>query len=152
MTAKIVEVIAQILDALSKNYSLEEVNKKLSSDKNFDKQTVSTAFSWIYDKKLTNNYFKKSIKNKEIKSFRFLTEEEKEVLGVENYDYITHLINVGLLKLSDLDNILEQITLFPGDKISKEEINWLILFSLVDLNESIPPGSRVLLYSSDTIN
>lgn len=152
MTAKIVEVIAQILDALSKNSSLEEVNKKLSHNKNFDKQTVSTAFSWIYDKKLTNNYFNNSIKNKEIKSFRFLTEEEKEILGVENYDYITHLINVGLLKLTDLDNILEQVTLFPGDKISKEEINWLILFSLVDLNESIPPGSRVLLYSSDTIN
>ncbi|HEX2868007.1 MAG TPA: DUF494 family protein [Ignavibacteriales bacterium] len=152
MTAKIVEVIAQILDALSKNSSLEEVNKTLSHNKNFDKQTVSTAFSWIYDKKLTNNYFSNSIKNKEIKSFRFLTEEEKEILGVENYDYITHLINVGLLKLTDLDNILEQITLFPGDKISKEEINWLILFSLVDLNESIPPGSRVLLYSSDTIN
>lgn len=152
MTAKIVEVLAEILDALGKNSSLEEVNNKLSKDLNFDKQTVSTAFSWIYDKKLTNSNKNIKKRNSKLKSYRFLTEEEKDVLGSENYNYIIHLINVGLLKVKDLDTILEQISLYPGERISKEEINWLILFSLVDFDESILPGSRFLLYTSDTIN
>jgi uncharacterized protein Smg (DUF494 family) len=81
-----------------------------------------------------------------------LTDEEKDILGSENYNYIIHLINVGLLKVKDLDTILEQISLYPSERISKEEINWLILFSLVDFDESILPGSRFLLYTSDTIN
>ncbi|MGE5497786.1 MAG: DUF494 family protein [Syntrophothermus sp.] len=152
MTAKIVEVLAEILDALGKNYSIEEVNRIISKDKSFDKQTVSTAFSWIFDKKLANSNFNLINIDTKVKSFRFLTEEEKDTLGLGNYNYIIHLINVGLLKLTDLDSILEQIALYPGERISKEEINWLILFSLVDFDESILPGSRFLLYSSDTIN
>lgn len=152
MTAKIVEILAEILEALGKNYSLEEVNNRLSKDKNFDKQTVSTAFSWIYDKKLANAGLNLRKKHKKLKSYRFLTEEERDILGSDNYNYIVHLINVGLLQTKDLDTILEQISMYPGERISKEEINWLILFSLVDFDESILPGSRFLLYTSDTIN
>jgi uncharacterized protein Smg (DUF494 family) len=152
MTAKIVEVLAEILEALGKNYSLEEVNNRLCKDSNFDKQTVSTAFSWILDKKLANASLNINKKRKKLKSHRFLTDEEKDILGSDNYNYIIHLINVGLLKVKDLDTILEQISLYPSERISKEEINWLILFSLVDFDESILPGSRFLLYTSDTIN
>lgn len=151
MTAKIVEVLAKILEALSNNYSLEEVNTSLSKDKAFDKQTVSTAFSWVLDKRLANLPLSqnKNIKNN---SIRILSEEEKELLGLENYKYLTHLLAVGLLRDVDLDLILEQVALYPGDVITKDEINWLILFSLVGFDENILPGSRVLLYSSDTIN
>ncbi|MEI7812290.1 MAG: DUF494 family protein [Ignavibacteria bacterium] len=152
MTAKIVEVLAKILEALGNNYSLEEVNKKLSKDKRFDMQTLSVAFSWLYDKKLANGSHNIFNKDQKLSSFRFLTEEEKEVIGIENYNYIIHLINVGLLKMPDIDAILAQIAFYPGNKISKEEINWLILFSLVDFGETVLPGSRFLLYSSDTIN
>ncbi|MGE5457527.1 MAG: DUF494 family protein [Methanococcaceae archaeon] len=151
MTAKIVEVLARILEGLSQNYSLEEVNKKLSKDKNLDKQLVSAAFSWVFDRKLNNTEAEENVTEK-IKSFRILTEEEKNLLGIDNFNYITHLINVGLVSTTDFDALLNQLMLFPGERISKEEINWLILFSLVDFDPSILPGSRFLLYSSDTIN
>jgi uncharacterized protein Smg (DUF494 family) len=150
MTAKLVEILAKILDALRNNYTLEEVNKKLLKEKNVNKQIVSAAFSWIYDKKL--NLKDRTVDKLKKKNFRFLNQDEIDILGMENYNYIIHLMNVGLLNASELDSILEQILLYPGERISKEEINWIILFSLVDFQEDILPGSRFLLYSSDTIN
>lgn len=149
MTTKFVEILAKILEGLGQNYSLEEVNKKLLTEKSINKQTISAAFSWLYDKKLN----KSNDRNKpNTKNFRLLSEQEKDFLGVDNYNYISHLINVGLLNSSDLDFILDQLYLYPGDNITKEEINWIILFSLVDFSENVPPGSRFLLSSSDTIN
>ena len=149
MTTKFVEVLAIIMEGLGQNYSLEEVNRKLLKVKNVNKQTISAAFSWIYDKRL--NKSSKKIKSN-TKKFRILNEEEKNFLGIDNFNYLTHLINVELLNSSDLDSILDQLFLYPGETITKEEINWIILFSLVDFSEDILPGSRFLLYSSDTIN
>jgi uncharacterized protein Smg (DUF494 family) len=51
-----------------------------------------------------------------------------------------------------LEMTLEQIMMYPKETITKDDINWIILISLIDFNSDILPGSRVLLYSSDTIN
>lgn len=152
MTSKIVEVLAKILEELNKNYSLEEVTKSLSKNKDYDQRTVSVAFSLIYDKMLSSRLSNKKKDTKKKKNIRILSAEEQEILGSENYNYILHLINVGLLDSLDFEMIIEQLMMFPDDKISRNDINWIILLSLVDFNSEILPGSRVLLYSSDTIN
>ena len=153
MTEKIVEVLAEILERLKKNSSLEEVNKVLSKNKRFDEQTLSAAFSLVFDKVLTQRIASGKKNNNGNKSnFRLLTAEEQEVIGIENYNYILHLYNVGLLDYIDFEMILEQIMLFPSESITKDDINWTIFISLVDFNADILPGSRLLLYSSDNIN
>lgn len=151
MTAKIVEVIARILDGLNNNISLEEVNNQLAIDKEYDKQTVSAAFSLVYDKVLTSKIVKDK-SNSQIQNIRLLTEEEKDVLGIDNCDYLLKLWKIGLIDSADVEIILEQLMLFPSDSINREDINWIILVSLVEFNSKILPGSRILLYSSDTIN
>jgi len=151
MAAKIVEVLARILDGLNKNFSLEEVNLSLVKNKEFDRQTVGVAFSLVYDKVLSNKLSPK--KRKRVSNnFRILSDEEKEILGIENYNYLMHLYNVGLINSIDVETILEQVGLYPENTITKEDINWIILISLIDFNSEILPGSRILLYSSDTIN
>lgn len=151
MPTKIVEVLAKILDGLNKNFTLEEVNLSLVKNKEFDQQTVGVAFSLVYDKVLSNKLNPK--KRKKISNnFRILSEEEKDSLGLENYNYLMHLYNVGLITSTDVETILEQVGLFPDNTVTKEDINWIILISLIDFNSEIPPGSRILLYSSDTIN
>lgn len=152
MTAKIVEVLAEILEALNKNYSLDEVNKYISTKKEFDKQTVSAAFSLVYDKVLSSKLSKKRRDLEKKRTFRILTDDEKEIIGLENYNYLIRLNNIGLLDSIDFEMALEQLLMFPDDTITKDDINWIILISLVDLSAEILPGSRVLLYSSDTIN
>lgn len=151
MTAKIVEVLALILDGINNDLSLEEVNYSLSEGNKYDKQTLSAAFSLVYDKMLSNKVRGKAKKEK-VRRLRAFTEEEKDLLGIDNLNYIIHLMNVGLLESYDIEMLLEQLLMFPEDKISKEDINWIILVSLVEFNSKILPGSRILLYSSDTIN
>lgn len=152
MTAKIVEVMAIILEDLNKNFSLEEVHKNLIENKQYDNKTVATAFSWVYDKLMSESKrAKNSVLPKE-RNFRILSNEELELLGFENYNYVIRLINVGLLRFSDLDLILEQLNMFPNEKVSKEIINWLILFTFVEDDFNMSPGSRILLTHSDTIN
>lgn len=151
MTAKIVEVLAKILEGININQiSLDEINKILSEKNEFDKQTVSAAFSLIYDKILVHKISDRNKHNK--KAFRVLTDEEKEILGTENINYLMYLMNVGLVDSNDMEMILEQVMMFLQGDITKEDINWIVFISLVDFNSEILPGSRVLLYSSDRIN
>jgi len=151
MNTKVVEVLAQILDGLNKNRSLEDVNSKISNENKFDKQTVSAAFSLVYDKILTNSG-EKIIDEKKNKNFRLLNEEEIESIGIEYYNYLMHLQNIQLLDSDDIEMLLEQILLFPNQTLSFEDINWMILVSLVEYNTKILPGSRVILYATDKIN
>jgi len=151
MNSKVVEVLAQILDGLNKNFSLEDVNSKINKENRFDKQTVSAAFSLVYDKILTNSGEKIKSDSKNI-NFRLLNEEELEMVGIEYYDYLMHLQNIKLLDSDDIEMLIEQILLFPNQTLSYEDINWMILVSLVEYNTKILPGSRVTLYSSEKIN
>ena len=152
MTTKVVEVLAKILDGLNKKYSLEDVNKNLASENKFDKQTVSAAFSLVYDKIVASRIEKNIDFAEPNKNIRILSEEELDTIGVEYYSYLIHLQNIGLIDLSDFEVLLEQILLFPTNNITLEDINWMILVSLVDYDSKILPGSRVTLFSSDTIN
>lgn len=152
MSNKIIEVMARILEGLKNNSSFDEVNKMLNKDKKLDKQTVSAAFSWILEKILIENSSKKVTDDIDLQGIRFLTEEEIDVLGHENYGYLLHLSNLGLLDSFEIDFILNQIFFFPEKSITKEEINWIVLFALVGYNDTLLPGSRVMLFSSDTIN
>ena len=152
MQPKIVEILAKILETLSSCDSLEDVNKKLLKDKEFDEHAIGIAFSLVYDKILLKNTHIKDNDESKNTGFRFLTEDEHEILGVENYNYLLHLINVGLLDMNQLETILEQINFYPENKLTRKEINWMVLLSLVDFDSDVPYGSRVLLFSSDSVN
>jgi len=152
MTAKIVEVLAKILEGLGNNYSLEEVTTLLKSNKEYDEQIVSAAFSLVFDKVLANKIGINKTKSTNKRNFRILSNEEVSLIGVKNYSYIQHLVNIGLLEPMDVEYLIDQVTAFPDEIISKDDINWMILFPLVDIESEILPGSRVILYSSDRIN
>ncbi|MEG8947400.1 DUF494 family protein [Rosettibacter firmus] len=151
MNSKIVDILTKILEGIGKGYSIEELNQHFMKNKKYDQQTLSIAFSLLIDK---ITFEKSKLENEESsnKSFRFLNEEEKEILGPENYNYLLHLFNIGLINTDTMEEILEQISLYPENRITKNDINWLVLFSIVDNNLIVPPGSRVLLYTSDSVN
>lgn len=149
MKTEIVEVITKILEGIGTNTPLEDVNRKLLKSKEYDEQTLSIAFSLIYDKILLTGKNKLRVKEK---SIRILTEEEKYILGTDNYNYIMHLYNLGLLNSESLESMLEQVIMFPENRITRKEINWIVLISIVDFDNEIPSGSRYLLYSSDSVN
>jgi uncharacterized protein Smg (DUF494 family) len=128
------------------------VNRSLIKSNQFDKQILGIAYSLIYDKVLSKKLHTGKKKPDMQSGIRFLSESEKESLGLENYNYLLHLINVGLLEVENLEIILDQITIFPDSRVTRREINWIILLSLVEFDSEVLPGSRMLLYSSDTVN
>lgn len=150
MTSKIVEVLTKILEALNQDKTLDDVNKKLKKAKEFDDKIISAAFALLYDKILLNK--SSELLSKESKSFRMFSNEETEILGIENQNYLLHLLNLGLIDSNNLEKILYQISLFPELNVSKNDINWMIILSLTETNNSLLPGSRFLLNSSDTVN
>lgn len=152
MTTKVVEVLAKILDGLNKDFSLEDVNSILNKEKQFDKQTVSAAFSLVYDKIAINKSSNNIEMDKSSKGLRIFNDLEIEEIGLENYNYLLHIQNIGLIDTKDLEILIEQILLYPTSNITLDDINWLILVSLVEYDSKILPGSRVTLFSTDTIN
>ncbi len=152
MTTKVVEVLAKILDGLNKDFSLEDVNNNLNKENKFDKQTVSAAFSLVYDKITINKIAKDIVNNNYTEGVRILSEYEIEAIGMDFYNYLIHIQNIGLIDPSDFEILLEKILMYPKNNISLDDINWLILVSLVNYDSKILPGSRATLFSSDTIN
>lgn len=152
MTSKLVDVLAKILEGLGNNSSIEEISKNLIKNKLYDDNLLSAAFSLVYDKILLRKNLKELAITSKPKSVRILSEDEKDLLGLDNYNYLLHLINVGLIDSSNLEAILNQLSLFPEMKVTRKEINWIILLALVDYDNELLPGSRSLIYSSDTVN
>lgn len=148
---KLVDLITQILEGISNDIPFDDLNKSLMNNQEYDEQTLGIAFSLIYDK-ILNRKENIQTKIKKERSIRFLTEEEKYILGVDNVNYLMHLFNLGLLDSDNLETILEQVIMFPENRLTRKEINWIVLLSIVDFDSENLPGSRNLLYSSDSVN
>ncbi|MCK9425856.1 MAG: DUF494 family protein [Ignavibacteriaceae bacterium] len=151
MRNRLAEVLSKLLDGLAKENSLEQVEIKLLKKKKFDKTVVATAYSWIYDKINANQLGRKTHKSIS-KGMRIFSEDEMHIIGVKNYNRLLKLYNISLLTNSDLDGIMEQIFFFPEFPLSDDEMNFLILNSIIDVDKLSIPGSRKLLYLSDKIN
>lgn len=150
MTSKIVDLLTKILEALNQNKTLDDVNKRLKMSKEFDDKLINAAFALLYDKIILNKSAESL--NHELKSFRMFSSEEIEILGIDNQNYLLYLLNLGLIDSNNLERILYQVTLFPELSVTRNDINWMIILSLTETNNSLLPGSRFLLNSSDTVN
>lgn len=151
MVTKIVDVLAKLLECLREDNSLEEASLILSKKRGVDAPTLSAALSLIYDKVIMRKMLQTDKEQYRAKHFRLLTEEERERIGLENYNYMLHMTSLGLLDENDFELVLEELMLLDG-AIKREDIDGLIFLTLEFLNADIPSGSRFLLYSSDTIN
>ncbi len=147
MKAKIVEILQIILEEMHESRSLEDIN--LSLAKEMDKDAVNVAFSLLFDKIIYKREYMESGDNNS--SFRVASEEEILNMGVDNYNYLLYLFNLGIFDNEDFNVIMEQIDFYPRSVLTREDINLIVLFSLMDDAEMIP-GSRFFLNTSDKIN
>ncbi len=152
MVSEIVEVIVKVFEGIKNDYSIIDVEKSLLKKNTYHKNIISAAYSWIYEKKARDKNEKEIINELSEYSFRILSNEERLIFGEEIEKYIMQLYNIGLLNSKDIDKIVEQVQLFPENAKSKDNINLLILSLFFDTDKKSLPGSRYLLYSSDTVN
>ncbi len=149
------EILSNILNGISENQSLDEIEKKLKQSKSYNLSVVAAAYSWIYDKILANLLFKdleSESKKKKKFSKRFYSEEETDNLGIENLNHLLKLKSLGLLTHNDINRIVEGLTASPIEHLTKKELNLIVLGMLFDGNQILPPGSRTSLFLSDKVN
>ena len=152
MSSEIVKVLETIVLAIENDYSFEDVERSLNLLNKKKKTLIAAAYSWIYEKKLRELYITKAMNKPSSKSIRILSENEASVIGLQNYDYILHFYNIGLINISEIETVIDNIMTFPENIRTKESINLLILSVILDIDKVSLPGSRYTLYSSDTIN
>lgn len=146
--AKVLEEIVNKLDSESAEKTFNRLNRKYK----YEKSAVAAAYSWIYDKLISDKYGKDFHFPADNESFRVFSKEEINTIGLQNYNYLLHFYNKGILTNKDLELILEQIKLFDSEEITIEQITIIILSLFLELNNYTLPGSRSILYSSDLIN
>ena len=152
MVTEIVEVIVKVFEGIKKENSLQDVEKLLPNRGIYHKNIIPAAYSWIYDKSVRDNLMDKEIRLAVESGFRILSNEEKSLIGEEIEKYLMHLYGIDLLKNNDIDKIVEQVQLFPDNAKNLDNINLLILSLFFDTDKKSLPGSRYILYSSDTVN
>jgi len=152
MVTEIIKLLTDIFENLDETSSLDKAIDEIVIRKRYNKNVLATAFSWIYEKTI-RDMGKAGEQNVLLsKSKRIFSEDEKLLIGTENFNYLLHLNNIGLLTNFDLEIIIEEIKLFPRELINTESINVIIISLFLEVNTLTLPGSRLLLYSSDTIN
>jgi uncharacterized protein Smg (DUF494 family) len=152
MVSEIVDVIVRVFEGIKKENTLLEVEKLLPAGVIYHKNIIPAAYSWIYDKSVRDNLRNKEFSTSAESGFRILSNEEKSMFGEDIEKYLMQLYSIGLLKSNDIDKIVEQVQLFPDNAKSLDNINLLILSLFFDTEKKSLPGSRYILYSSDTVN
>ncbi len=153
MTMDLIEVLSEIAASITQNLSPEEVERNLNKNKKIGKNIIAAAYSWVYEKISRNLRSDLDSNSKDSKSLRFLSEDEVSAIGLKNYNFLLHFYNIGLLTNEEFSLIIEQIKIFDEYEISEDKLKMLILsrFLIAENNKTLP-GSRLMLYSSDTIN
>lgn len=142
-----VNAIKLVFDQIIKSKTPEQVLENIVNIKKYDGSVIAAVYSWVFEK-LKN---KKAISFKE-KSLRIMSVEEIELIGIENYSYILHFFNLGLISSKEIDKLINQMELMPEELISTKLINILLITMFIYGDVSLLPGSRLHLFSSDTIN
>jgi uncharacterized protein Smg (DUF494 family) len=151
MNTELIDILVEIVEGIHNKQSIERILKRINKTRKVNKNLIAAIYSWIFDK-ITKDIAEKMDGKSASGGMRLLSNQEMDIIGVENYNYILHLYNMGLLNNADLEKIMDQALTFQDGELKTDEINYLILSIFLESDSELPPGSRFLLYSSDTIN
>lgn len=150
MRNNIVEIFTDIIETLDDRSDYKSLRKKLNKKAN--RGAAATAYSWIFDKIIATRFSDEYRKVNNEKNFRSFSPSEINSFGNENVNFLLKLYNMGFITKGELEQVIEQLNIVPDGELLKEHISWIVLSSFFELNNVTLPGSRLLLYSSDTIN
>ncbi len=151
MLTDIVEILSVMVKEARNKCSFEEAAVSIVKEEKYDENLVAAAFSWIVEKVQRDLIINDDpIANS--KSLRFFSDDEIAALGKESYEYLLYFYYSGILTEEDLDIIIDQVRVFSNDSNNIEKVKTILLYLFLELDNHSLPGSRHLLFSSDTIN
>jgi uncharacterized protein Smg (DUF494 family) len=151
MLSDLVDIIVKIAEGIKRNFPLDQMAKSFELEKKYNKNMIAMAYSWIYEKTIRDLKLKNKFEIPD-SGLRIFSVEEINLVGLENINYLMHFYNIGLINKFDLELIFEHLVILPEELIDYNYINILLLSLFLNLDNFLLPGSRLLLYSSDTVN
>lgn len=141
-----VNAIKLVFDQIVKSKTPEQVLENIKNIRKHDENIIAVIYSWIYEK------LGKKSKTSSLTGYRIISAEEISLIGLENYSYILHFYNLGLINSEEIDRLINQLEMMPETLINTKLINILLITMFIYGDAAMLPGSRLHLYSSDTIN
>lgn len=151
MFERIIEIIVYVIGELRHNKNITDVNVSQLKDLGYTNSEISTAFSWIVDRKEQEN----SIHLQESSnpaSFRILHEAEEEIFTQDSWGLLVQYQSLGLLDTEQIEVILERAILSGMLKINSEQLKTIVAEMIFEQSKNSLESNRFMLRGNDTIN
>lgn len=155
-TGRVMEVILFLVGEMRRNKQLGDIDLGKLADKGYTESEVSTAFSWLFDKMAL------SVSQSNVTSlsndshigntpFRIYHDLEQSFLSSEARGYLIQLRELGLLKDSEMELLIDRLWFTSSQSIGLENIRDLAAAIIFDFEDSSRIGSRMMLNVTDRV-
>lgn len=151
MHERIVEILMFLVGELRSNKQLNDIDVSFLTKSGYTQSEISTAFSWLFERMSIGQQVVSPSALAET-SFRFLNEAEKMVVYPEAYGYLLQCREMGLLRNSDVEVIIDRIMAAGFSNIGTPEIKSFVAGILFDPNNQTSLGGQITLEHDDTIH
>ncbi len=155
-TGRVMEVILFLVGEMRRNKQLGDIDLSKLAAKGYTESEVSTAFSWLFDKmslSVTQSNVTALSDNSMIGNnpFRIYHDLEQSFLSAEARGYLIQLRELGLLKDSEMELLIDRLWFIGTHDIGLEDVRDLAAAMIFDFNDSTRVGSRMMLNVTDRV-
>ncbi|MDP4219296.1 MAG: DUF494 family protein [Bacteroidota bacterium] len=155
-TGRVMEVILFLVGEMRRNKQLGEIDLGKLAEKGYTEMEVSTAFSWLFDKMaLSVSQSNVSDISHQPKlgntHFRVYHDLEQSFLSSEARGYLLQLRELGLLKDSEMELLVDRLWFIGLDEVGIDNIRDLAAAMIFDFEDSSRTGSRMMLNVTDRV-
>lgn len=136
------EIPATTSSSVGKRSQFTELSADLHS-LGFTAKEISSAYSWMFDRYDGN--FERLFEAPEFTSSatRLLAPRERQAVSSEGFGYLTRLVELGILRSSDLEEIVEACVQSGRHNVSLEEMKLIVSGALFDFDTQSANGAGI---------
>jgi uncharacterized protein Smg (DUF494 family) len=151
MHERIVEILLFLVSELKSNKQLNDIDVSFLTKSGYTQSEISTAFSWLFERMSVGQPIATSGAATET-SFRFLNEAEKMVISPEGYGYLLQCLQLGLLRNSDIETIIDRIMAAGFSNVGVAEMKSFVAGMLFDSNNLGSSSGQISLGNNELIH
>ncbi len=149
---KTVDILIELAPQLMQKKNVHSINTKKLEGMGYSKIEITYALSLLLNRNPQLMKRTKS-KGKDNTFQRIMPKEEKTLFTKEAYQDILLLRTIGVIDEDDLNDIIERISVYFRDRVSREELRQMINYMIDDEGEiDFTTGIRLNLRKNDQIH
>jgi uncharacterized protein Smg (DUF494 family) len=151
MFERIIEIIVYVISELKQNKHISEIDVNELEKLGYTSAEISTAFSWLVDKiEFSEQLFTDTFDTGN--SFRVFHDAERELFTRDAWGEMIQLHSLGIINNEHIEKIVERSAMTGSEKIDSPQLKMLVASISFNVETDAPPGTRIMLNGSDTIN